>query len=263
MATDNLEPVEAYQQIAPFFEQLSTRRKPYLDAIEKMILDRLAPGYQSLLDIGAGDGRRALRIANLASLTEIVLLEPSAAMRSRIPNGIETWPIRAEELETLRSASRRFDVITCLWNVLGHVQGAENRRRALRGMAKLLAPGGKIFLDLTYRYNAKSYGWYKTAGRFLFDELFPNENNGDVRVEWLLPSCQYRTYGHVFTRKEVRSLAISAGLKIEETAFVDYATGKRCDFGFQGNLFYVLRRESVPRQVPRALQTSSMSAPLS
>src|SRR6266567_9018422 len=75
-----LDPVAAYDAWAPCYTRYSQSRLPYLQAVERLILARIT-GARSLLDVGAGDGSRALRIAKSAGIGETVLLEPSEGMR--------------------------------------------------------------------------------------------------------------------------------------------------------------------------------------
>jgi hypothetical protein len=82
-----LDPVDAYDRIAGSFARLSEERRAYLEAIERLIVSAIPRGSKSLLDIGAGDGVRALRIAQAAGLKEVVLLEPSEAMRAELASG--------------------------------------------------------------------------------------------------------------------------------------------------------------------------------
>src|SRR5207248_928096 len=126
------DPVAAYDSLAAHYAGISRRRAPYLERVEREVIWRIPARSRSILDIGAGDGTRALRIAAGAGIRRIVLLEPSTEMcsiaNSQLESGgcahltepIEVWPVRAESL-TSDSVGERFDVITCLWNVLGHI----------------------------------------------------------------------------------------------------------------------------------------------
>ncbi len=233
------DPVAAYDRIAPDFTRLSERRKAYFDGIDQILISEISPGKHSLLDVGAGDGTRAWRIAQARKLETLVLLEPSAAMRSHWPVAAQVWDMRAEELCRQQA---EFDVITCLWNVLGHIFPSDSRAEVLRQFARLLAPDGRVFIDLNHRYNARHYGILPTALRFVRDIVLPGERNGDVVTTWDLGETRCATRGHVFTHKEFYSLSRSAGLTIEKRFVVDYATGARHRWSVNGNLFYVLRR---------------------
>jgi 2-polyprenyl-3-methyl-5-hydroxy-6-metoxy-1,4-benzoquinol methylase len=241
-----LDPVAAYEQIAPFFPRLAERRRRYLESIDAQVVARIPAGSQSLLDIGAGDGKRTLRIAAKTGVRQIVLLEPSFAM-SRSVAGVEVWRIRAEELaaQAVTVTSRRFDVITCLWNVLGHVRPAAARAEVVQQLARMLSPSGLLFLDVNHRYNLRAYGAAATLARFFYDRIHPGEQNGDVTVTWEYKEAQYRTYGHFFRHAEVLPLMQNAGLALQARIVVDYASGQTRRWGWEGNLLYVFRRRSA------------------
>jgi len=244
------DPVAAYSRLGQHFADLSCRREPYLRGIERLIVSRISSNAKALLDVGAGDGSRAMRIASEAGVPDVVLVEPSKEMSAAAQGSAEVWNVRAEEMGDHWRIGRdgqasHFDVITCLWNVLGHVRGIENRVRAMRAMNDLLAPTGRCFVDVTHRYNLRSYGVFPTAARFLRDAVSYKDINADVVASWNIGSESIRTYGHVFTDREIRRLARSAGLEVEERIVVDYDSGKIRRFAFAGNLLYVLRRRSI------------------
>ncbi|MFY9727698.1 MAG: methyltransferase domain-containing protein [Bryobacteraceae bacterium] len=238
-APELLDPVAAYDRVAPVYARLAAERAAYLDAIDRLVISEIPPGSRSLLDVGAGDGARAARIAGAAGLRDLVLLEPSAAMRSRCSAQASIWALRAEDL---RSRNGSFDIITCLWNVLGHILPAGARVEVVRQFARLASPQGRIFIDLNHRYNARHYGALMTAARFLRDRLSPGDGNGDVRVAWNVEGGRVSTTGHVFTHREFTALCRAAGLRIEKRFTVDYASGQLRQRSFEGNLLYVLRR---------------------
>jgi len=235
----HLDPVLAYDRIARELGPLSDRRRAYLARIEQLVISEIPQGSRSLLDVGAGDGARASRIAQASGVKHLVLLEPSAEMRGKWPPETRGWPMRAEEL---CQKSDVFDVITCLWNVLGHIFPSENRIEVLRHCSRLLSPEGLLFIDVNHRYNAMHYGLLPTALRILRDRARPSEKNGDVIVRWDVDGASYTTNGHVFTHTEFCRIAEAAGLTIKKRFTVDYANGKVHQSRFAGNLLYVLGR---------------------
>jgi SAM-dependent methyltransferase len=235
------DPVLAYDRLAGIYAELAEKRARYLAGVEREILARIAPGGATLLDVGAGDGNRALRIASRAGIRRIVLAEPSEKMLTRCAGGIEIWRLRAEELGNPPS-SAKFDVITCLWNVLGHIKGAARRAQALSGIASLLYENGRFFTDVNHRYNARAYGVVATSARMGRDLLLPSGKNGDVQVHWNAGQERVSTYGHFFTNREIAQLAEGTGLKLEERIVIDYDNGNVRRSPFQGNLLYVFRR---------------------
>ena len=245
-------PAESYDAIAPAFAQVAFQRRAYLDRIDQLVISGIPPGARSLLDVGAGDGSRALRIAAARQLNDVILLEPSAVMRARWPSQIRGWPIRAEELV---SKSGEFDAIICLWNVLGHIFPRSARIEVLRHCARLLSPEGLLFIDLSHRYNARHYGLPPTLARMIGDRLFPGDERGDVTVHWNVNGHPHATRGHVFTDPEFRHIASAAGLEIRKLLAVDYATGEIRRSPYSGHLFYIAARS--------AELTSSISSGLS
>jgi 2-polyprenyl-3-methyl-5-hydroxy-6-metoxy-1,4-benzoquinol methylase len=171
-------------------------------------------------------------------MSEVTLVEPSMAMRREWPAGVHGLAIRAEELASVEGS---FDVILCLWNVIGHVFPAARRTGVLRQFARLASAAGKIFVDCNHRYNIRQYGALPTAARGLYDCVCRGERNGDVTVTWSVGGTDCATTGHVFTNREVTRVIAAARLRIERKYIVDYATGELCRWGFQGNLLYVLR----------------------
>jgi len=236
------DPVLAYDRLAKDYAELAKKRVHYLAGVEREVLSRVPTGSSALLDIGAGDGSRALRIASAARISRIVLAEPSGKMLSLAPNGATVWRDRAEDVGRQRS-NETFDVIICLWNVLGHVRGESRRVQALSAVKNLLSEEGRFFLDVTHRYNLRSYGILPTAARLLHDFFVRGETNGDVAANWKIGNARISTYGHVFTHHEVLGLATNSGLKLEERVVIDYETGDVRTRAFQGNLLYVFRQQ--------------------
>ena len=234
-----LDPVTAYDRLAPVYTRLAEERKAYLDAVDRLVAGEIPPGSRSLLDVGAADGARAWRIARATGVQDVVLLEPSAAMRSHCPAEATVWAMRAEDLHGQQAS---FDVITCLWNVLGHIFPSAVRVDVLRQLGRLASPAGRIFVDVNHRYNARHYGAAATAMRFLRDRVAPGDSNGDVRVTWNIEGSPCATSGHVFTHAEFARLARAAGLSIEKRFVIDYASGQVRRRSWEGNLLYVLRR---------------------
>ena len=240
-----LEAVAAYDHIAPAFRALSERRSAYLAAVDSLILDKIPKNARSLLDAGAGDGHRAIQLATAAGIPETVLVEPSAAMRALIPPGHETWETK---IETLTPSDRKFDVILCLWNVLGHVPDNDLRVTALQNLACHCTSEGMIFLDVLNRYNVAECGWITVMGRRLRDAILPSERNGNVEVIWNADGRTVKTHGHVFTAKEADILFRRAGLSLVERIVLNYHTGKRNRQLSSGNPLYVLRPTSYSNQ---------------
>lgn len=228
-----LDQVAAYDRLAAEYANISARRRAYLDAIERLVIAHVPADAHSMLDIGAGDGRRAVRIAYEAGISSLTLLEPSSNMRQTWPASVQAWPLRAEELAHQQGS---FDVITCLWNVLGHIFPSPARQQVLRQIARLLRPGGAAFIDVSHRYNGRHYGFFPTLIRMTTDLL--RTDTGDVLAKWTVAGQALTTRGHVFTDREMTDALHAAGLTIAGQHFVDYRTGDPVASRWLGHLFY-------------------------
>jgi hypothetical protein len=107
-------------------------------------------------------------------------------------------------------------------------------------MRALLAPNGRLFVDLNNRHNAAAYGKARVAWRMLLDAAWPDESRGDASFTWNIAGRAFPAMGHLFTPHEARRLFREAGLRIVERAAVDYATGAVSRSAFLGQLVYVL-----------------------
>ena len=255
----------AYDALAPHYRDFARTRAAYCDSVDRRLTEWLPARVDAMLDVGAGDGHRAVRLASAFGAARLVLVDPSRPMvdlcrahianlsapdssnsrdsressddpvdpvdvtesRSRAayqpPRRIEIWNCEAEALPV---PSERFDVITCLWNVLGAVDSTPRRLEALRRMAALLAPGGRLYLDVHNRYNVSTAGLWSVMGRLVIDAVRPTETNGVVRFTWRVAGQQIRSHGYLFTRRELIGLVAAAGLRMTREVFVDYADGR-------------------------------------
>ena len=231
--------MDPYDLLAPHYRELARGRAAYLEAVDRFVVRHAPEGAASLLDVGAGDGVRGKAIGRALQIEEIVLCDSSREMvaRCRQLAPSEVWHSAAEDLV---HPSRRFDVILCLWNVLGHLASVERRVRALGNMRRLLAPGGAVFLDVNNRHNAGAYGKRKVFGRIILDALDPRESRGNSTFEWNINGEHIPGKGHLFTAREMDQLIAQAGLETTRRVAIDYVTGAASRWFFGGQLVYQL-----------------------
>jgi SAM-dependent methyltransferase len=232
-------PADPYDSLAPYYREYAKRRSSYLDAIDAVILEHAPKTAAALLDVGAGDGVRGMSLARRMDARHIVLSDFSAEMAAlcRAAGADEVWQCAAQDLP---GAGPRFDVVLCLWNVLGHLPDRSARISALQRMSAMLAPGGRIFLDVNNRHNAASYGRLRVMGRRLLDALLPDERRGDAGFDWHIAGKIFPTKGHLFTPAEMAALVSSSGLKLARCVAVDYETGKISNSLFEGQILFIL-----------------------
>lgn len=231
----------AYDALAPHYRDYARGKDAYLRAVDDLILQHLPAAPERVLDVGAGDGVRGISLARRMGARHVVLAEPSPEMVKlcRATGADEVWQCTAQELP---NSAERFDVILSLWNVLGHVPTPDERSKALSRMSKLLAPGGRIFIDVNNRHNAAAYGAWRVGLRRLIDAIKPDPARGDVSFEWRVNGSVVPGMGHLFTPQEMTELMQGCGSGIIRRMTVDYATGKVAESPFKGQLLFILGR---------------------
>lgn len=231
-----------YDALAPHYREYSKRKAAYLAAVDRFILEGVPRGAASLLDVGAGDGVRGMALAQQLQIRSTVLCDNSAEMiaRCRALGPSEVWQTAAENLPDTKL---RFDVITCLWNVLGHIQSRPERIRALTKMGGLLTDRGRIFFDVNNRHNAAAYGWIKVFGRIVIDTFHPDEHRGDASFDWKIGDHVFPSMGHLFTPREIEGIVRESGLRVLERIAIDYANGNISRSPILGHMVYLVVRQ--------------------
>lgn len=227
-----------YDALAPDYQEYAAKRAAYLRSVDAFIRERVPSSARRLLDVGSGDGVRAMALARACVFETVVLSDVSAEMVRRCqalgPSAVWHAPAQA-----LPDEGVSFDVITCLWNVLGHVPTRAERLMALGRMRALLAGGGQLFVDVQNRHNAAAYGRGRVLARVVLDRLWPDERRGDTSFDWKVGSRTVRGHGHLFTPSEIATLLRQAGFRIAERVAIDYATGERSRSPLRGQLVFV------------------------
>ena len=124
----------------------------------RLIRDELPRGGH-VIDFGCGSGRYLLALRGEAGVAagydicnaalEAFRLAAGRDRRGQAPAVLGPDPA---DLDRHVEAHGGADLVLCLFGVLSHIEGAEERRRALRRMAGLLKPGsGRLILSVPNR----------------------------------------------------------------------------------------------------------------
>lgn len=231
--------LKAYDAIAPLYAEYSQKYRNYLDTVDQLVIDRLAPGAR-LLDVGSGDGRRLKKITDACQPAEVIAVEPSEKMAAlcRATTGFPVHQLFGDALATLPHTG--FDAITALWNVFGHMPGSSLRLQTLQHMKQKLAAAGSIMLDVNNRHNQRAYGRLNVWRRRVVDALAFDESRGDAHYAWRIGNESFPASGHLFTPAEMDRLFEQAGLQVAERWSVNYGSGEVSRSPFEGQLFYRL-----------------------
>lgn len=230
---------EMYDALANYYREYSEKKSKYLESVDKLVINSIPDQAKNLLDVGAGDGVRGMLIAREKKIKRIILCDSSIEMvkKCRELNPSDVWQINAEDLP---ETNERFDVIICLWNVLGHIETREKRVLALTKMKNLLSSTGLIFFDVNNRHNASSYGLFKVIGRVIIDTINPDEKRGNTEYEWKIGKKVFPGMGHLFTPVEIKSIIKSSGLRVKSFLTINYNNGNVSKSFLNGQLFFVV-----------------------
>lgn len=233
---------DMYDALAPHYREYSEKKNAYLKAIDELVISNIPTQAASLLDVGAGDGIRGMSIALNKGIKNVVLCDSSTEMVKKCKelNPKDTWQINAEDIKT--ENGQKFDVVLCLWNVLGHINSRENRIKALSKIKNLLTENGILFFDVNNRHNAVSYGWFSVFKRIISDFIKPDDKKGDTSFSWKIGDKVFPGKGHLFTPKEIKFLVKQSGLKIKRRLAVNYTNGKISNCVLKGQLFFIITK---------------------
>ncbi len=136
-----------FSESAEFYDAIYSVFKDYAEeatAIADLLRGR-SPGVRTLLDVGCGTGEHArqLRTAHGFAVDGIDLDERMVRLATeKNPDGrFVTADMVDFEL------GRTYDAVICLFSSIGYVRTLENLGRAIRSMARHLAPGGVLVVE--------------------------------------------------------------------------------------------------------------------
>lgn len=236
-----------YTALATVYSSLCDERTRYIEAVDCLVkqttTSRKGTG-SAWLDVGAGDG---VRIADLTSdfAGELWLIEPAKPLAKMAKESVPDSIVLEQTLEDAAGSptlkGKQFDVITCLWNVIGHV---DDPKKFLREVGRLIDSKGILIIDVNNRHNVKQYGIGATLRNMLMS-IFKTSTD-----KWRFPvskSPDVTTLSWITNAREIEALANDAGLRLVRRLFVDYETGKTSRRGFwRGQIYYEFSRNALP-----------------
>lgn len=225
---------EYYDSLASSYSQISKRRKSYLDAVDNFIIEKKYPNkIENYLDIGAGDGRRTVKIMSALNIKKGWALDDSIQMLKDL-NAAEIKKINMP-LKDFKT-DQTFDLITCLWNVLGHVVSREERNNFLSKVSTLLSPGGYFVFDVNNRYNIKQYGYNN-----VMENLKNDHRQSKTKGVFKLSDSKVSTQVYIHSPFDIEEY-VSHNFKLDGNYYIDYDTGQEVESFFEGQLLYFLTK---------------------
>ncbi|MCB0771680.1 MAG: class I SAM-dependent methyltransferase [Flavobacteriales bacterium] len=225
-----------YDSIAQDYSAISAKRKPFLDQVNALIVAN-SPKRLDYADIGAGDGARSHVIAQGLQARTCTLIDESAELLDKVPSDLKTAIIQGSITEL--DLDDRFDVVTCLWNVLGHLPDLEQRDEAVRRIARSVRPGGLAFVDVNNRYNIQEYGLENVMRNVEADARMR-----DGRGWYPIAQSNSETKVYIHGPFELDPILERSGFEIVRRFHVDYLNGELHLEFWKGQVLYMLGKRN-------------------
>lgn len=220
--------IDFYNAVSRQYPAYVLKRINYIRAVDAFISDQTR-NSKDMLDVGSGDGQRAIALAEKMGIRQVILLDNSPLMcqiSERQHSNISKRVILADITQLKKDFRGKYDIITCLWNVFGHINSEEKRIHALRTMRAKLKNSGAIYFDVNNRYNFKAYR-FNALKNIIGDLFHPRGTKGNFPLSFTVNGVEAKTTVHVFSPEEVRRMIHAAGLRISQVAYINYETGAR------------------------------------
>jgi SAM-dependent methyltransferase len=193
-----------------------------LPDVDRRFVEEHCPRPGRLLDLGCGTGRLLVPFAQRGYRVLGVDLSEEMLTAARAKAGAAIPLLRANIAELNGIRDQTFDYAACLFSTLGMVMGAENRRRVVAHVFRLLRPGGCFILHVHNRW----FNVWNTPGRaWLLQDGWNRTERGD-RVMPAHQGVAGLTL-HLFTRGEASRLLANAGFRVREIRPVSLRTDGR------------------------------------
>jgi 2-polyprenyl-3-methyl-5-hydroxy-6-metoxy-1,4-benzoquinol methylase len=233
---------EFYTKFAPFYEKYSSIKRNYIYTINNFIKSE-SKLHLKMADVGSGDGKRSKEVAESIQASNLTLIDNSDGMVAIAKNINGANVVFADISDIKFKPDDKYEIVTCLWNVLGHISTAEKRKIALMNLTDLMEDNGLLFIDVNNRYNISNYG-LKAVLRNICNDIFRfNKNKGDFELNLDTKNGRIQTKVHIFNPFEMNKLLKSAGLKITKRQTINYKTGEKSSSFWGGQLVYKLSKK--------------------
>jgi len=243
MNNNCLKSEEFYRRFREKFPDYQKVHKKFFDAIDSVILEDSQKISPTIIDVGCGNGVRSSALAKKLNASAIDYMDNCETIvqgNHQIANSsIHILDISSNRL-TLK---KKFDIVLCLNNVLGHIPNNQQKVQALKNLGKFSNNGGLIFLDVNNRYNIANYGLGLSLKNIVLDFLaIFKEDMGDFPLFSKDEAGSYGTIVHLFTKREMMILIKKSGLKIESIKYFNYQNGKKALTQWGGQILFVLKK---------------------
>lgn len=229
-----------YDAFAGEYRDYSENKRPYIDAVDREIVNYIEGPIGEVLDFGAGDGVRGARLFEQLEASTLIQVDISDAMVTRCQSlGVASRCMNVSGIEW-DEFKTKVDLALCLWNVLGHIPTTSQRVETLKLLHTRMKKDAVIAIDVNNRHY-EGYGYWSSIGRRVIDAIAPNYSRGDIIFDWEINGVKYPSSGHFFTAAEMKDLLGQAGFIIEKMVAVDYQNGAVSEQLTKGQLLTIAK----------------------
>lgn len=220
--------------IREYAERAGERR---LEAPEQAMVERFMTPPARVLDVGCGAGREAFALADMGYQVTGIDITPALIEQARALAWDLELPVDFPVCDgkSLAFPDDSFDYVLLITQMIHYVPLKANRAHLLREAGRVCKPQARILLtyhdwDIVKTHRLWGDG-KKEEGSDQVAERFASLEPGDVfRSECQGQLSEVFGYGHNFTRDEMESEVLEAGLTIIERADFYSITGEPLEF---------------------------------
>ncbi len=229
-----------YNKVAKNYKEISNKKSKYISSVNKIIISYLKD-KKKILDIGSGDGLRLENIRKKLPKSKFIALESSHEMIKLFKRNskIKIYNLDMRKLNRIKIS--KFDGITCLWNVFGHLKNNQERISVLKKIRNKMNSKSTFITDVNNRHNAESYGYFKVILRIILDKFFFKEERGNTIYNLKMNDESVKASGHLFTPKEFSNNLKQAGFEIIKIYSINYLNGKVMKSLINGQLLFIAK----------------------
>ena len=235
--SDYISSINAYDYLAPEYIEISMQKRLYLDSINKIIADNSPEIISNYLDAGCGDGSRSKVLIDKLKPENVVMIDNSPKMVELAKKLV--GDVYLSSIADYKSTSK-FDLITSLWNVFGHIESKEKRIESLKNLNWHLKDDGVLILDVNNRYNI-DYGFFQVIKNIIMDLNIFKKDKSLGWYQFEHKGKQFSTYLHNFF--EISDVLKQSGFSIIKFFSVGYNDGipKKNNI-FKGQLLFIVKK---------------------
>jgi len=228
-----------YSLLANNYSDYANTKKKYIKCVDDIVISSVKNSVSNYLDIGTGDGKRAINIANSVKAKHIVLSDSCEEMLGHIEKNNANEVILFDVTEKY-CFDKKFDLITALWNVFGHIEDMKKRLVALNYIYDILEEQGRFYFDINNRYNIDNYGWSNVLMNFLKDINPLAADSGDFNFQISIKGESIPSFVHIHSPFEIFNLIKKTKFHLNKVYVIDYDDGSLKDSYFRGQLLFEL-----------------------